>query len=55
MRVFRYILRFLGISFIILYFLASISRADDVTVNFPSTMTVNGEVQVEGLGMDARK
>ena len=52
MRVFRYILRFLGISFIILYFLASISRADDVTVNFPSTMTVNGEVQVEGLGME---
>ena len=52
MRVLRCIFRFLGISAIILYFLASISRADDVTVNFPSTMTVNGEVQVQGLGME---
>lgn len=52
MRVLRYILRFLGISAIILYLLASLARADDVTVNFPSTMTVNGEVQVQGLGME---
>ena len=52
MRVLRYILRFLGISAIILYFIASISRADDVTVNFPSTMEVTGTVSIDGLGID---
>lgn len=52
MRVLRYIVRFLGISFIILWLLASFVIADDnVTVNFPDEMTVSGEVNIGNLGI----
>lgn len=53
MRVLRYIVRFLGISFIILWLLASFVRADDnVTVNFPDQMSVSGSVEITNLGIN---
>lgn len=52
MRVLRYIVRFLGISYIILWLLSAIVRADDVvTVNFPDEMTVTGSVSINNLGL----
>ncbi|MBQ6615419.1 MAG: hypothetical protein IJH67_03525 [Thermoguttaceae bacterium] len=52
MRALRYIVRFLGISFIILWLLASFVRADDnVTVNFPDQMSVSGSVEITNLGI----
>ena len=53
MRVLRYIVRFLGISLIILWLLASFVRADDnVTVNFPDQMSVSGSVEITNLGIN---
>lgn len=55
MRVFRYILRFLGISATLLWLFCSFARAqdnnNDVTVNFPDEMTVSGQVEITNLGI----
>ena len=52
MRVLRYIVRFLGISFVILWLLASFVRAEEnVTVNFPDQMSVSGSVEITNLGI----
>lgn len=53
MRALHYILRFLGISLILLWLLGKtvFAQDNDVTVNFPDEMTVSGSVEITNLGI----